>query len=295
VAEGGVGAGHVAPGGQGLRAAAPPGFGPDAPGRRGTGPCARGRRCNAPTRRPACDTPTPILEDSFRRYTVDVESEAIPYNVPRQRRSRESLERLLDAAEEELSSKGVESFTVADVVARADLSVGAFYARFPDKTALLHAVQHRFHEHAEPLLHAEMRERGAAAETLEQAVDCLVDILAGHVAAKRELSRAFMMMSVFDPVMRAAGERVNKERREVFASILLAHRKEIGHPDPVLAIEMAYGMYAAVVRGTLVFGQQHELYYDLSDQTIVREVKRALTLYLLGIENKPFAFSASAR
>jgi hypothetical protein len=87
---------------------------------------------------------------------------------------------------------------------------------------------------------------------------------------------------VFDPALRARGERVNRERREVFATILLAHRDEIGHPDPALAVDVAYGMYAAVVRGVLVFGPQHELHYDISDQTVVQELKRALTLYLRG-------------
>lgn len=214
-----------------------------------------------------------------------MESKSTPYNVPRQKRSRESLERLLDAAEEELSTKGVESFTIADVVSRAELSVGAFYARFPDKTALLHAVQDRFHNREEPPLHAAMRERGGAAGTLEETIDCLIDILVEHVIGKRELSRAFMMTSVFDAAMRARGERVNKERREVFGSLLLAHRSEIRHPDPELAVDMAYNMYAAVVRGTLVFGPQHELYYAMTNQIIVKEVKRALTLYLIGIAN----------
>jgi AcrR family transcriptional regulator len=214
-----------------------------------------------------------------------METETLPYNVPRQKRSRESLERLLDAAEEQMSAVGIESFTVSDVVRRADLSVGAFYARFPDKKALLHAVQDRFHTRVEPLLHAEMRDRCAGAQTLAQAVDRLIDTLAKHFTDHRELSRAFMMSSVFDPVMRARGEQVNRERREVFTSVLLAHRAEIGHSDVVLATDVAYGIHAAVVRGTLVFGLQHELYYgDIAFQTVFREVKRALTLYLRGEE-----------
>jgi len=211
-----------------------------------------------------------------------METEPFPYNVPRQKRSRESLERLLDAAEEQMSAVGIESFTVADVVRRADLSVGAFYARFPDKKALLHAVQDRFHTRVEPQLHAEMRDRCAGAQTLAQAGERRIDTLAKHFTDHRELSRAFMMSSVFDPVMRARGEQVNRERREVFTSVLLAHRAEIGHSDAVLATDMAYGIHAAVVRGTLVFGMQHELYYELAHQTVFQELKRALTLYLRG-------------
>jgi AcrR family transcriptional regulator len=217
-----------------------------------------------------------------------------PYNVPRQKRSRESLERLLDAAEERLAAVGIEAFTIADVVGAADLSVGAFYARFPDKTALLHAVQDRFHERMEPPIHAEMRRRGAEAQSLSEAADLLIDILAEHFADTRELSRAFMMSSVFDPVMRARGERVNRERREVFAAELLNHRDEIGHDDAKMAIDVGYSMYTAVVRGTLVFGTQHELHEDLSDETVVREVKRAITLYLHGGSGS-FAYSPTTR
>ncbi|MBN1632000.1 MAG: TetR/AcrR family transcriptional regulator [Thermoleophilia bacterium] len=211
-----------------------------------------------------------------------MDQELTPYHPPRQKRSKQSLERLLDAAERQMTAVGIESFTVADVVRQADLSVGAFYARFPDKKALLHAVQDRFHNRVEPRLHAQMRECAAAATSLADTVDCLLDALIEHITSSRELSRAFMMSSVFDPLMRARGERVNKERREVFTAVLLEHRAEIGHADPVLAIEVAYGLYAAVVRGTLVFGQRHELYIDVSNKTVLDELKCALTLYLRG-------------
>jgi AcrR family transcriptional regulator len=219
-------------------------------------------------------------------------AEPTPYHPPQQKRSRESLERLLDAAEEQMAAVGIESFTIADVVRQAELSVGAFYARFPDKKSLLHAVQNRFYNRVEPLLHARMRERASGAANLAEAVDILLDTLIRHITGNRELSRAFMMHSVFDPVMRARGERINKERREVFSSVLLEHRDEIGHEDPKLAIDVAYGLYAALVRGTLVFGQQHELYIDVSNKTVEDELKRALILYLRG-EAPPAAKSST--
>ena len=207
-----------------------------------------------------------------------------PYRIPQQRRSRESLEKLLEAAEEQIRAEGLEGLTIANVVGRAGLSVGAFYARFPDRTALLHAVQSRYHDRVEPQLHERLREMVLPEKTLRRAVGRAIDLLVDHVMGEREISRAFMMSSVFDPVMRSRGEQVNRARREVFVTVLLPHKDEIHHADPVLAINMAYGMYAAVVRGALVFGLEHELYSTISDQTMVGELKEALTLYLKGGE-----------
>jgi AcrR family transcriptional regulator len=211
-----------------------------------------------------------------------MEKSGATYRVPRQKRSRESLERLLDAAEQQIREGGIDSLTIASVLSRAGMSVGAFYTRFPDKTALLHVLQDRFHNRLEPVIHAELLDEPDAPETLAQAVERTIGVLIRRVTQEMELSRAFMMNSVFDPVLRARGERVNRERREVLIEVLLKHRDEIGHPDPVLAISMAYGMYAAVLRGRMVFGQEHELYYGIDSQTIFTELQRALYLYLRG-------------
>jgi AcrR family transcriptional regulator len=216
-----------------------------------------------------------------------------PYKAPRQKRSRQSLERILEAAEDQIRTGGIEALTISGVVNSVGLSVGAFYARFPDKTALLHALQERFHARMEPIIRRQMAEETASASSLAEAVETAVEVLIRNVVAERELSRAFMTMSVFDPVLRAKGELVNRERREALAEVLLAHRDEIGHPDPILAIDVAYGIYAAVVRGRLIFGEEHELYYGISNVTLYGELKRALTLYLKGETPPPAAAGGS--
>jgi hypothetical protein len=143
-------------------------------------------------------------------------------------------------------------------------------------------VQERFHDRLEPIIRTQMIAESAEATDLAEAVDRAIEVLIRNVVSERELSRAFMAMSVFDPVLRARGESVNRQRRAVLTEVLIAHRDEIGHPDPVLAIDVAYGMYAAVLRGRLVFGEEHELYYGISNATLYEELKKALTLYLKG-------------
>lgn len=211
-----------------------------------------------------------------------MEERLTPYKSPRQKRSRESLERLLEGAEEQIRLYGFESLTINGVVNSIGLSVGAFYARFPDKTALLHAVQDRFHNRLEPKIREELTAEAGPKATLAEAVDACIAVLVRNVMGERELSRAFMSLSVADPSLRARGELVNRQRREAFTEIMMRHSAEIGHADPELAVNVAYGMYAAVVRGRLVFGQEHELYYGIDSPTLYRELKQALTLYLRG-------------
>ena len=55
----------------------------------------------------------------------------------RQARSRRTAERIVSAALELLGSKAFEEMSVAEIAARAGVSVGGFYARFPGKDALL--------------------------------------------------------------------------------------------------------------------------------------------------------------
>ena len=60
---------------------------------------------------------------------------------PRQARSQHTLDRLLDAAEALVHEKGgFDDVPIAEIVRRAESSVGSFYSRFPDKDALLQAM-----------------------------------------------------------------------------------------------------------------------------------------------------------
>ena len=67
----------------------------------------------------------------------------LPARPVKQARSKRTLERLLDAAEEVLSHDGLEGATVPAIARRACLSVGVVYRRFPDKDALLRTVYER--------------------------------------------------------------------------------------------------------------------------------------------------------
>jgi AcrR family transcriptional regulator len=63
---------------------------------------------------------------------------------PRQERSRQTLERILDAAEALFTRKGYENTTLVDVATLAGLSIGSIYRRFPDKDSILQTVHESY-------------------------------------------------------------------------------------------------------------------------------------------------------
>ncbi|WP_410653051.1 TetR/AcrR family transcriptional regulator [Amycolatopsis sp. cmx-4-54] len=63
------------------------------------------------------------------------------FRPPQQARSRESLQKVLAAAEHVLAGQGFEEFTVGAVAEQAGMSVGAIYRRFAGKNQLLYAVK----------------------------------------------------------------------------------------------------------------------------------------------------------
>lgn len=199
------------------------------------------------------------------------------------RSGRVTLERLLAAAEDQLREDDLDAFTIHGVLARTGQSVGAFYSRFPDKWALLHAVQERMHERLEPKIAAALAAQMEIDESLEQAVEHGFGIIIDHVLEERELVRAFMMRSVFDPLMRAKAEQVNAERRRALTEHLMRHGDEIGHEHPESAINAAYAMYSTVLRGRLVyFESENELRGDVSDHTVFSWLTWSLGRYLRG-------------
>ncbi|WP_134738894.1 TetR/AcrR family transcriptional regulator [Nocardioides sp. 503] len=63
---------------------------------------------------------------------------------PQQDRSRETVERILEAAEQEIGSRGLAAAGTRAIAARAGLSVGALYRFFPDKDAIVEALTRRY-------------------------------------------------------------------------------------------------------------------------------------------------------
>ncbi len=80
-------------------------------------------------------------------------------HVAHQARSRESLQRLLDAALDLLDEFSWEKISITTIARRVGMSVGGFYARFKSKDALLLVLHERYEEKSERALREIFRVR----------------------------------------------------------------------------------------------------------------------------------------
>ena len=202
------------------------------------------------------------------------------YKPPMQRRSQESLERILDAAETLIRERGFESMTIAEVVERSGSSVGSLYGRFRNKLGLLQAVQVRYHARVENAIAAAFQGDGPPGEDLEDAARRVVRVLCDYLLNEPELFRAFILQAVFDPRVRAQGEATNALRRQHVANVLIRHRADVGHPEPDRAVRWAYSLCMAILRERITFGQAAELSGGFSDEQMVEELTRTVIAYL---------------
>lgn len=93
---------------------------------------------------------------------------------PRQARSQERVNRILDSAEVLFASQGYAATTTNAIAARAQVPIGSLYQFFPDKTAILLTLALRYSER----LHQQFAAMAAVEETapsLSAYVDRLID------------------------------------------------------------------------------------------------------------------------
>ncbi len=199
---------------------------------------------------------------------------------PRQARTHESLERLLEAAQSLLQDKRFEDVHVAEVARRAGTSVASFYRRFPDKVALLHALHERHCEEAfataDDALAPDRWEGAGIAEILFEIFPFLVDVLQRNQA----LDHAIYQRAMSDERMHERRSRLSRYVVKGLLNLLLERSNEITHPTPRLAISFALVQAQALLVQHYTIGLRENELVHLSDEQLAAQLSASCLAYL---------------
>jgi AcrR family transcriptional regulator len=206
------------------------------------------------------------------------------HHPPQQARSRESLRRLLDAAEVMLEKHGPDGATLPRIAKEAGLAPASVYRRFRDKDALMAAVFDRF---------ASMNAKELAAEVDTKAIQKIgirafsrqwISAMITGLRTRTGLVRAALLYSQQHrdaPFVRRK-EDLEIQGFERLAGLLLLWRRDIRHPDPDYAVRYAMIMVAMHLRELIVFDNVRlfEKILRLDDDRLREELPRAFLRYL---------------
>ena len=206
---------------------------------------------------------------------------------PRQARSQDTLERILDAAEALVAEKGFEDSTVAEVVRRADSSVGSFYTRFHDKDGLLYALYERYLEQATATADQALDPARWEGATIPEILGAVTRFLVSVYRDREGLIRAFVLRNHSDAEFRTRQERLSHYVSEKLSRLLLARAAEISHPSPPLAAPFGLAMVASAIESVVLFGELRSSDLALSDDELAAELTRAFLAYLGVAERRP--------
>jgi len=193
-----------------------------------------------------------------------------------QSRSRESQERLLDAALRLLDRLAWEDVSIAAIAAEAGMSVGGYYARFRSKDALLLVLHERYEERRTERFTA-LFDSGIEAQPLPRRVAALVEATADWMQENRGVLRTFLLRfwSRPDEFDGAFGARLDGLYQRAVALLE-------GDRRPSRRAQMAVVVLAAACRDHLVLkpapnpGALHQP---------LKSFKREMTLVLLSYLN----------
>jgi AcrR family transcriptional regulator len=200
---------------------------------------------------------------------------------PQQLRSRASLERVLSAGQKLLEEDGYEGFTLAKVSALANVSIGSIYARVEKKDDLFLVIQDRFMSESEDssgLAELEGRTDLSVRDLIRAAV---ADIAKAFEANPR-LLRVFMHRGIVDDTVAARSSESVSTFADTFERLLLTRRGEIAHPDPELAVDVAFRMAWGTLARQIMYWPTFESRRVIEWETLVSQLGDACAAYLLG-------------
>ncbi|WP_367323590.1 TetR/AcrR family transcriptional regulator [Streptomyces sp. HUAS ZL42] len=200
---------------------------------------------------------------------------------PKQRRSREAWNRILDAGVSILEDGGYEAFTIAAVCERAEVAPPAIYARTTSKDALFLAV----YEHGIQRLRAEQRvfadDSRWADLSATELVRAVVTETVGMFFRHERFLRAVVLLSASHPEVRRRGSLYSQELGDGFTKVVLRAAEAITLPDTEAGVRACFSTVFAASVIRVAYGPGFARPVPVEDDAFVADMAETAVRYLL--------------
>jgi AcrR family transcriptional regulator len=195
--------------------------------------------------------------------------------APRQARSQATLERFVEATRQLLDERSFDDITVADIVHRAERTVGSFYARFDDKYAVLYELVSRVDSRINDVVRAFCDPVRWEGQPLADFVEESVRLNVQAYRRTPAMFRAALCAATNDERFREARIGVLSFCAEQQKRFVLTRADETHCADPARASDQMFELVAAMLDHELLFGRftttspacDHDLIAELTERS----------------------------
>lgn len=188
-----------------------------------------------------------------------IKPEALPstwMKSARQDRGQQTAERILAATEKLMAKRPFREISVAEIVREAKASQSSFYARFPDKGALLGCIYERHSQSQKALIDALLAPDHWRGVPLARILRETFPVIVAGYQARQGLIRAFVDLASHDERFRNTWSEIGDHISHRVTELVLARRFEVSHPEPETGVAFGLGFVFA----SLAFDiQMHEI------------------------------------
>jgi AcrR family transcriptional regulator len=199
---------------------------------------------------------------------------------PKQDRSQQTLNRILGAASQVLEEKSFDDATLSEIVRRAGVTTGAFYARFAGKESLLWALEEQLYADARKALEELLAPERPVGLGVSELIHEILRVFARLYREHRGAARALTLRARSDAEVQARRLAFNREVASRVFDSLASLEVDHGHPDPGLAMRVGALFGTAALREAVLFRDYWPENVSVSEDVLVGELARAWAAYL---------------
>jgi AcrR family transcriptional regulator len=190
---------------------------------------------------------------------------------PRQRRGRERVDSILDAAAAMIAAEGLAGVTMHRIAQRSGTTIGSMYHFFADVSAVVEALAERIEQDIQSLLLA-VDSAGIdwTALSTEAAVDALLDQIVGYGDEHPELFEVLRTRTKPDAPGLA---RIDALMLQLTGQIVAARMPQLGRAEQLARSAAILGVISGI-------SQRAAETPSPPRKTMIREMKRVIVAYL---------------
>ena len=168
--------------------------------------------------------------------------------APKQKRSRETMRRIFDASIHLFSNQGYDATTQQEIAARAGVTVGSIYRRFPDKKALLYTLLEGFSKSRIAELNRMCEGKIWQNKTFDCIILFYVDLVFNAYRFDADMLRIMERRRLVDPVVSKLSADLSKHAVNTFGALLVPHCSV-----PLRKVKSQFSILHTIVQGFLIY------------------------------------------